>query len=325
MTMFLFPLKQQKVLRLTTSQPTYTQTIPIHNQNQRIVESSLSKVSCSIRLIMGNRLLRSGVLFVFVIHFHYHRHHHHWNIVSTANAFQNNNNIIFFTKSRSLPLTPAIRTSAPLPITTRAINTCHAAGDDAANDDENDDGKDDDQTTAAPTPTADAGKLEELKQREYDLLEMLADVRKEKLQALRSRPLSIGVVGFGRFGQFIAKAFAKYSNRVVVTSRSDYTEIANELGVKYIPLDDPEAFVQEDLDVIVFAVSIISFRSSIRNLVPYLAQDLYKKKKERAGPGVQIRGPLIVDVLSVKEHARKTLINLLPPECDILCTHPMVR
>jgi arogenate dehydrogenase (NADP+) len=42
---------------------------------------------------------------------------------------------------------------------------------------------------------------------------------------------------------------------------------------------------------------------------------------------MEVRGanscPLIVDVLSVKEHARNVLLEHLPVECDILCTHPM--
>ena len=33
--------------------------------------------------------------------------------------------------------------------------------------------------------------------------------------------------------------------------------------------------------------------------------------------------PLLVDVLSVKEHARDVMLEHLPEECDILCTHPM--
>ena len=74
--------------------------------------------------------------------------------------------------------------------------------------------------------TAPAGKLEELKQREAELSKLLAAVRTEKLSAIRSRPLTIGVMGFGRFGQFISRSFSKYG-RVVVTSRSDYTDIAS--------------------------------------------------------------------------------------------------
>lgn len=81
-----------------------------------------------------------------------------------------------------------------------------------------------------------------------------------------------------------------------------------------MPLSDLEAFVMEDdLDVIVIAVSIVSFQDTVRDLVPCLK----KRIKEKGSC------PLIVDVLSVKEHARNILLELLPEECDILCTHPM--
>jgi len=165
-----------------------------------------------------------------------------------------------------------------------------------------------------------AGRLEELKQREYELSRLLAEVRREKLSALRSKPLSIGVIGFGRFGQFIARTFQKYG-RVVVTSRSDYTEIASSMGVKYVPLADPKQFLEEDLDVIVVAVSILSFERTIANLMPHL--DKYLEEKHIEQNIDKIRGPLFVDVLSVKEHARQVMLKLLPSECDILCAHPM--
>jgi arogenate dehydrogenase (NADP+), plant len=163
-----------------------------------------------------------------------------------------------------------------------------------------------------------AGRLEKLKQRETELSRMLAEVRSEKLSAIRSRPLTIGIIGFGRFGQFIARSFQKYGN-VVVTSRSDYTDIANGMGVKYISLSDPAAFLDENLDVIVVAVSILSFGDTLKELVPHLKRDIEK----RSTKDIKAQGPLIVDVLSVKEHARQVMLDLLPPECDILCTHPM--
>ena len=162
------------------------------------------------------------------------------------------------------------------------------------------------------------GRLEELKKQEAKLARQLAALRREKLSALRSRPLTIGVVGFGRFGQFIARTFAKHG-RVVVTSRSDYTDIANGMGVTYVPLSDPEAFLDEGLDVIVLAVSILSFDSTVQKLAPQIQKYLDKK----AGQGGLLRGPLVVDVLSVKEHPRQILLDMLPSECDILCTHPM--
>eukprot|EP01082_Thalassiosira_pseudonana_P005042 g4390.t1 g4390 contig15:923891-925077(+) len=162
------------------------------------------------------------------------------------------------------------------------------------------------------TPTA-AGELEKLKQEEAKLAAMLAEVRQKKLTVLRSRPLTIGIIGFGRFGQFIGKSFTKYGN-VIGTSRSDYTKIAQDMNAKYIPLSSLEEFVMEDdLDVIVVAVSIVSFEDTVRDLVPHL-----KKRIEKTGSC-----PLIVDVLSVKEHARNILLQHLPEECDILCTHPM--
>ena len=159
------------------------------------------------------------------------------------------------------------------------------------------------------------GELERLKEEEARLAAMLASVRQQKLSVLQSRPLTVGIIGFGRFGQFIGKTFTKYAN-VIGTSRSDYTKIASDMGAKYVPLSDIESFVMEDdLDVIVVAVSIVSFEDTVKDLVPHL-----KKRIEAKGAG---SCPLIVDVLSVKEHARKVFLKHLPVECDILCTHPM--
>jgi len=156
------------------------------------------------------------------------------------------------------------------------------------------------------------GRLEELKQQEADLARQLAAIRMEKLSALRSKPLTIGVIGFGRFGQFIAKTLGRHG-KIVVTSRSDYTEIANGMGAEYVPLSEPETFLDKNLDVIILATSIVSFESTVKSLTPHLRDHVAKRSK----------GPLLVDVLSVKEHARDILLNYLPEECDILCTHPM--
>lgn len=165
-----------------------------------------------------------------------------------------------------------------------------------------------DHTANAKSSDETLGRLEALKQQEALLAQQLAAIRSEKMEVLRSKPLSIGVIGFGRFGQFIAKTFSKYG-RVVVTSRSDYTEIADSMGVKYVPLSNPNAFLDEGLDVIVIAVSILSFRSTVKDLASALT-------------GTTSR-PLVVDVLSVKEHPRNVMLQYLPKECDILCTHPM--
>jgi arogenate dehydrogenase (NADP+) len=161
------------------------------------------------------------------------------------------------------------------------------------------------------------GELERLKQEEQRLSALLSSIREQKLAVIRERPLNIGIIGFGRFGQFIAKSFTKYGN-VVGTSRSDYTALAEDIGAKYIPMDGMEKFVvEEDLDVIVLAVSIVSFEDTVKELVPHL-----KRRIELKGEG---SCPLIVDVLSVKEHPRKILLENLPEECDVLCSHPVSR
>ena len=73
--------------------------------------------------------------------------------------------------------------------------------------------------------------------------------------------------------------------------------------------------VEEDLDVIVIATSIVSFEETVKDLVPHLRKRMEIKGKDSC--------PLIVDVASVKEHPRNILLDNLPEECDICCTHPM--
>lgn len=167
-----------------------------------------------------------------------------------------------------------------------------------------------------PTINSSNGELERLKKEEQRLFALLDSIRKQKLVVLRSRPLSIGIIGFGRFGQFISKTLTKYGN-VVVTSKTDYANVASEMGVKYMPLSELESFVlDENLDVIILSTSIVSFKDTVMDLLPHL-----EKKMQLKGGANSC--PLIVDVASVKEHPRNILLDLLPEECDVLCTHPM--
>lgn len=72
-------------------------------------------------------------------------------------------------------------------------------------------------------------------------------------------PLRIAIVGFGNFGQFLAKRFVEQGHLVFGTSRGDYTLKARELGASFVP-------AVEDLpdcrpDVVIFCTSITSLRS----------------------------------------------------------------
>lgn len=121
----------------------------------------------------------------------------------------------------------------------------------------------------------------------------------------QQKRLKIGIIGFGKFGQFLAKTFVK-SHDVFAVDKDDMSATAKEIGCAFYPLYDLAAFQKLHCDVILFSVSIISFVEVLR-----------------AFPQEALRGSLVVDVLSVKEHAKKTMLELLPEEADVLCTHPM--
>ncbi len=118
-------------------------------------------------------------------------------------------------------------------------------------------------------------------------------------------PLTIGIVGFGNFGQFLGKKFAMQGHRVVGTSRGDYGAIAQAIGCEYVRAD-ADAFMDVDPDVVILCTSIMSLETVLSKFpVPRLA------------------GRLVVDVLSVKKYPRDLLLDALPQSSDILCTHPM--
>lgn len=77
------------------------------------------------------------------------------------------------------------------------------------------------------------------------------------------------------------------------------------MGVKYFSCMDD--FAEEHPDVVILASSILSTKKVLDSL------PLLRFK----------RSTLFVDVLSVKVFPKQLLLNHLPSEMDILCTHPM--
>ncbi|XP_011627086.1 arogenate dehydrogenase 1, chloroplastic [Amborella trichopoda] len=117
--------------------------------------------------------------------------------------------------------------------------------------------------------------------------------------------LRIGIVGFGAFGQFIAKTLVKQGHSLSAYSRSDYSLICSQMGITYFREIDQFCMVEHD--VILISTSILSFGDML-NLIPFHC----------------IPKPmLMVDVLSVKEFPRDHFLQVLSQEFDILCTHPM--
>ncbi|KAL0321801.1 UNVERIFIED_CONTAM: Arogenate dehydrogenase 1, chloroplastic [Sesamum calycinum] len=117
--------------------------------------------------------------------------------------------------------------------------------------------------------------------------------------------LKIGIIGFGPFAQFLVKTMIKQGHSIRATSRSDYTDLCIQLGVSFFR--DMNAFLESNNDVILLSTSILSLSQVIKTL-----------------PLNYLRKPtLFVDVLSVKEYPRDLMLQVLPSDSDVLCTHPM--
>jgi arogenate dehydrogenase (NADP+) len=130
-------------------------------------------------------------------------------------------------------------------------------------------------------------------------------------------PLSIAIIGFGNFGQLLASRFVKAGQTVHATDfLIDQTTAAESIGVGYVHAD-PVALLSLPIDVVIIAVSVLSFASVLRDRIPRSL----------------LEGRLVVDVLSVKEHPRDVMLKVLlsrdfdlhtsPLKCDVLCTHPI--
>ena len=63
-----------------------------------------------------------------------------------------------------------------------------------------------------------------------------------------STKLKIAIIGFGNFGQFLAKTFVRQGHRVLAHSRTDYSKIARRLGVTFF--SDADDLCEEHPEVL---------------------------------------------------------------------------
>ncbi|KAL9281178.1 putative arogenate dehydrogenase (NADP(+)) [Arabidopsis thaliana] len=118
-------------------------------------------------------------------------------------------------------------------------------------------------------------------------------------------PLRIAIIGFGNYGQFLAETLISQGHILFAHSRSDHSSAARRLGVSYFT--DLHDLCERHPDVVLLCTSILSIENILKTL-PF--------QRLR-------RNTLFVDVLSVKEFAKTLLLQYLPEDFDILCTHPM--
>lgn len=99
----------------------------------------------------------------------------------------------------------------------------------------------------------------------------------------------------------------KQGHSLSASSRSDHSHLCSQLGIHFYR--DFGDLIESDIEVVLLSTSIVSIADVLRRLIPF--------GRLRNPP------PLFVDVLSVKEYPRDHLLQVLPGEADILCTHPM--
>lgn len=80
----------------------------------------------------------------------------------------------------------------------------------------------------------------------------------------QQKKLRIGIVGFGNFGQFIAKRMVAAGHEVIATSRTPYYEQAKSVGATFY--SDPDDFCEEHPHVVILCCSIISADKVLRSL-----------------------------------------------------------
>ncbi|MBB4210261.1 prephenate dehydrogenase [Rhodothalassium salexigens DSM 2132] len=112
---------------------------------------------------------------------------------------------------------------------------------------------------------------------------------------------SLGIVGAGAFGRFMARHLVPHFDLVLADPRADLDAIAGRLGARAGTLDEAAAAGITILAVPVQAIGEVAHALATR--LP--------------------AGALVLDVGSVKVKPARLLAEALPETVDIVCTHPL--
>ena len=111
---------------------------------------------------------------------------------------------------------------------------------------------------------------------------------------------SLGIIGFGSFGQFITPHLQSHFN-ISVYNRSDKSEKAKKLGVKYESLE-----YVASMDHVIVCVPVQFMEEMLIKIAPMVSE-----------------GAKIIDVSSVKVKPVALMKKYLPKHCEIIATHPL--
>jgi len=124
------------------------------------------------------------------------------------------------------------------------------------------------------------------------------------VKGVTSEKMNISIIGFGRFGQLWASVLKTDFSVRVYDSAPELAAKAKEIGVDFVPLKQALS-----ADVIFYCVPISVFEKTIADHTPIFAELGGKKT--------------LIDVLSVKLHAKEVFEKYLPENYQALLTHPM--
>ena len=111
--------------------------------------------------------------------------------------------------------------------------------------------------------------------------------------------MDIGIIGFGKFGQFLAKLLKDFD--VFVTDIRDKKADANKIGVRFVSLREAAS-----KDVVIFCVPVSSLKAALNSSKGFLKE-----------------GSVVMDTCSVKYGPSRLMKNILPSYVDIISTHPL--
>lgn len=112
--------------------------------------------------------------------------------------------------------------------------------------------------------------------------------------------MKIGIIGFGRFGQLLAKIL-KGKNEIKVFDKVDKSKSAKRISVCFCDLKE---ICQQDL--IILAVPISEMK--------HVLLKIKDKLKENQ---------IVMDVCSVKEYPAKLMLKHLPKKVEVVASHPL--
>ena len=117
----------------------------------------------------------------------------------------------------------------------------------------------------------------------------------------KSQNTSLGIVGFGAFGQLAARHLGQYFEITAYDPSPDVATVAKQLGVRLSSLQSVS-----QADVILIAAPVSAFEQVVSEIAVACKP-----------------GALIVDVGSVKVVPSEIMRRLLPSHVDIVASHPL--